>query len=187
VTGGSQGAAVFGEVVPAAVALLPEGLRRRLRIAQQARPENIEQARAAYAGTGVEVELQTFFRDMPDRLAGCHLAICRSGASTVAELTTAGRPALLVPYPHAIDDHQTANAASLADAGGAWLMPQPGFTAASLAERLAQLLAQPADLAAAAAASRAWGIPDAADRLADAVLDLIHGANGSTPLQGVAA
>lgn len=171
VTGGSQGARVFSEVVPAALARLPENLRGRIRLSQQARPEDLDAARDALARTGVAADVRDFFRDMPDRLARCHLAITRAGASTVAELTAAGRPVILVPYPHAADDHQTANAQAVADAGGAWLMPQPSFTPEALASRLEALLTMPATLTKAAAAARAWGAPDAAIRLADLVLD----------------
>ncbi len=169
VTGGSQGASVFSTILPAAVARLPEELRMRLGIVQQARPETMEQAREGYAGLGVQVELAPFFRDMPARLAACHLSICRSGASTVAELTVAGRPAILVPYPSAMDDHQTANARSVEQAGGAWVMPHPDFTAEALAARLTELMTAPETLAAAAKAAAGWAIPDAARRLADAV------------------
>ncbi len=171
VTGGSQGAAVFSTVIPNAVALLPEDLRQRLRIVQQARPETMADAHAIYDGIGADVELSPFFRDMPARLAACHLMICRSGASTVAELAAAGRPAILVPYPHATDDHQTANARALADAGGAWVLPQTALSPEALAARLTELLADPAGLARAAAAASAWAIPDAAARLATAVLE----------------
>lgn len=170
VVGGSQGARIFSEIVPEALALLPEALKRRIRIAQQCRPEDIEAAKAAFARAGIDAELSTFFRDVPDRLAACHLAICRSGASTVAELAAVGRPALLVPYPYAMDDHQTANAQAVADAGGAWLMPQTAFTARALADRLTALLDLPATLTKAAEAARARGATDAASRLADIVL-----------------
>ena len=170
VLGGSQGARIFSEIVPEALALLPDALKRRIRIAQQCRPEDIEAAKAAFARAGIDAELSTFFRDVPDRLAGCHLAICRSGASTVAELAAVGRPALLVPYPYAMDDHQTANAQAVADAGGAWLMPQTAFTARALADRLTALLDLPATLTKAAEAARARGATDAASRLADIVL-----------------
>jgi UDP-N-acetylglucosamine--N-acetylmuramyl-(pentapeptide) pyrophosphoryl-undecaprenol N-acetylglucosamine transferase len=170
VVGGSQGARIFSEIVPEALALLPDALKRRIRIAQQCRPEDIEAAKAAFARAGIDAELSTFFRDVPDRLAACHLAICRSGASTVAELAAVGRPALLVPYPYAMDDHQTANAQAVADAGGAWLMPQTAFTARALADRLTALLDLPATLTKAAEAAHARGATDAASRLADIVL-----------------
>ncbi|HSV30349.1 MAG TPA: glycosyltransferase, partial [Candidatus Omnitrophota bacterium] len=114
----------------------------------------------------------SFFADVPERMAGCHLAIARSGASTVAELTNLGRPAILVPYPHAIDDHQTANARAVDEAGGAWLMPQPAFTAEALASRLESLFTQPGTLARAADCARAASRPDAADRLADLAASL---------------
>lgn len=186
VTGGSQGARVFSEVVPAALALLPDALRRRIRLSQQARPEDLERARAALASAGIEAEVSSFFKDMPERLAACHLAITRAGASTIAELTAAGRPALLVPYPHAMDDHQTANAQALADAGGAWLLPQGSLTPAVLASRLEALLTMPASLITAAAAARAWGAPDAASRLADAVLEACGGNGAATPTREAA-
>lgn len=172
VMGGSQGARVLAEVVPAALARLPAELRGRLHLAQQCRPEDLEATRAAVAPIGLAaVELESFFRDVPDRLAACTLAVTRAGASTVAELTCIGRPAILVPYPHAMDDHQTANAHAVEQAGAAWLVPQPAFTADALAERLTTLFNGPATLAAAAAAARAWGMADAAERLADAVIE----------------
>ena len=175
VMGGSQGARVFSEVVPAALALLPEGLRARLVISQQCRPEDIEAARAVYETLGVgSFDLSSFFTDVPARLASAHLVICRAGASTMAELTAIGRPAILVPYPYATDDHQTANARSLAQAGGAWLMGQPDFTPEGLAARLQALLAQPADLSLAAAVSRGWCVVDAAARLAELVIEIVH-------------
>lgn len=180
VTGGSQGAAVFGEILPRAVAALPEDLRLRLGIVQQARTENLQAASDEYARLGVQATLAPFFKDLPERLARCHLMIGRSGASTVAELTVAGRPAILVPYPHATDDHQTANARAVAAAGGAWVMPQPEFTAETLAARLTALLTDPSTLAPAAAAAAAWGLPDAARRLADAVLGAAGLGNGRT-------
>ncbi|WP_337996125.1 undecaprenyldiphospho-muramoylpentapeptide beta-N-acetylglucosaminyltransferase [Oleispirillum naphthae] len=172
VIGGSQGATVLSQVVPAAMTALPAAMKARIRLSQQCRPADIEAARAAYADSGLAVELATFFDDVPQRLARAHLAIARAGASTVAEFTAAGRPAILVPYPHAIDDHQTANAQAIAEKGGAWLMPQDAFTAESLAARLETLFAQPRTLESAAACARAAGTPDAAARLADLVAAL---------------
>ncbi len=174
VIGGSQGATVLSQVVPAAFKALPEAIKARLSISQQCRPADIDQARAAYADSGIKVDLATFFDDVPDRLRRAHLAIARAGASTVAEFTAAGRPAILVPYPHAIDDHQTANAQAIAETGGAWLMPQDVFTAESLAARLESLFAQPRALAHAAACARAAGHPDAAAKLADLVISLLQ-------------
>jgi UDP-N-acetylglucosamine--N-acetylmuramyl-(pentapeptide) pyrophosphoryl-undecaprenol N-acetylglucosamine transferase len=181
VTGGSQGAAVFSEVVPAAVARLPEGLRRRLVVAQQARAETLDAARAAYDGLGVSAELSPFFSDMDARLAAAHLVVCRGGASTVAELAVAGRPAVLVPYPHAIADEQTANAEAFAAAGGGWAVPQPAFTADALAARIETLAAAPARLAEAAARAHAFGLPDAAERLADEALGAAGLSGGAAP------
>jgi UDP-N-acetylglucosamine--N-acetylmuramyl-(pentapeptide) pyrophosphoryl-undecaprenol N-acetylglucosamine transferase len=169
VLGGSLGARVFSDVVPAAVALLPQLLRARLDVVQQCRPEDLDRVRAAYAAHGVAAELAAFFPDVAPRLAAAHLVIARAGASTVAELAVAGRPSVLVPLPGAIDDHQSANARALAQAGGARVVPQPHFTAASLAELLNQLLSAPELLAEAAAGARSQARPDAALRLADAV------------------
>jgi UDP-N-acetylglucosamine--N-acetylmuramyl-(pentapeptide) pyrophosphoryl-undecaprenol N-acetylglucosamine transferase len=177
VTGGSQGARVFSEVVPAAVAALPAEQRARLAIVQQCRPEDIEAARGAYQTAGVAAELATFFEDLPARLAQASLVICRAGASTVAELTVIGRPAVLVPYPYATDDHQRANAAALVAAGAGWLISNAEFRPAALTARLAALGADPAPLAAAAAAARSLGRPDAAERLADLVVRMAP-ANG---------
>ena len=170
IVGGSQGASIFSEVVPAAIGLLPDYLRRRLVIAQQARPADIEDARLRYARLQQKIDLQPFFADMPQRLATAHLVIGRAGASTVAELTAAGRAAILVPYPNATDDHQTHNADAVASRGGAWLMPQTAFTPEALAARLENLLTLPARLIEAAEHARQWGRIDAADRLADLVL-----------------
>jgi UDP-N-acetylglucosamine--N-acetylmuramyl-(pentapeptide) pyrophosphoryl-undecaprenol N-acetylglucosamine transferase len=174
VLGGSLGARVFSDVVPAALAALPPGVRARLSVVQQCRAEDLDRVRAAYEGTGIAAELSPFFADVAEKLATTHLVIARAGASTVAELAVAGRPAILVPLPGAIDDHQSANARALADAGGGWVMAQPGFTAATLAGRLEQLFADPAALAAAAAAARTQARADAADRLADLVEALMR-------------
>jgi UDP-N-acetylglucosamine--N-acetylmuramyl-(pentapeptide) pyrophosphoryl-undecaprenol N-acetylglucosamine transferase len=174
VLGGSLGARVFADVVPASVAALPERLRVRLLVAQQCRPEDLNRTRAAYAAAGVPAELSPFFPDVAGRLATAHLVIARAGASTVAELACAGRPAILVPLPHAIDDHQRANASALEEAGAAFLVPQPEFTAEALAARLASLLPDTAGLARAAASAARLGQPQAAARLADHVLALIN-------------
>lgn len=172
VLGGSQGARVFTDILPQAFRGLPAGLERRLRIAQQVRPEDQGRAEAAYAGSGLDVTLRTFFEDVPERLARCHLLIARAGSSTVAEATVAGRPSLLVPYPYAADDHQRANAEAVADAGAGWILPQEDFTPEHLVDYLGVLLTDPDQLAAAAAAARACALPRAAEKLADAVLDL---------------
>lgn len=177
VVGGSQGAHAFSTVVPEAIALLPAPLRARLRVTQQCREYTLAETRAAYQSLGVAAELATFFTDMPERLARAQLLICRAGASTVAEITAAGRPAVLAPYPFATDNHQGLNAQVLVDAGGGWLMPNASFTAEAVAQRLAALFANPRSLAAAARASRALGEPHAAKRLADLVVGLAP-ANG---------
>ncbi len=173
VLGGSQGARVLSEIVPAALERLPEAMRARLVVNQQCRSEDLEMASDTYIAAGIKAELATFFHDVPERLAAAHLVVSRSGASTVAELTAIGRPSILVPYPFAIDDHQTANAHAIAEAGAGWLMPQTAFTPEALASRIELLLALPESLDKAAAGARAAGIPDAAKRLADMVGDLV--------------
>jgi UDP-N-acetylglucosamine--N-acetylmuramyl-(pentapeptide) pyrophosphoryl-undecaprenol N-acetylglucosamine transferase len=168
VLGGSLGARVLSDVVPAALAALPARLRARLSVMQQCRAEDLDRVRAAYADAAIAVELSTFFADVAGLLAGAHLVIARAGASTVAELAVVGRPAILVPLPGAIDDHQTANARALEEAGGGWIMPQPGFTPAALTERLLALLATDT-LADAAVRAATLGRPQAATMLADLV------------------
>lgn len=174
ILGGSLGARVLSDVAPAALTLLPEALRSRISVTQQCRREDIDRVRAAYAQSGIVADLAPFFSDVAASLLAAHLVIARAGASTVAELAVAGRPAILVPLPGAIDDHQTANAGALADAGGAWIMPQPVFTARALAESLVALLNDPAALAGAATGARSQARPDAAARLADMVESLMH-------------
>lgn len=169
VMGGSLGAHVFSEVVPAALGLLPETLRRRIVLTQQCRAEDLARAKSAFAGLGIEAELSPFFRDVPERMAAAHLVIGRAGGSTVAELSVVGRPAILVPFPHGHAGEQTANAEALAEAGGAWLIPEQAFTPEALAVRLETLFAMPATLAKSAAAARALGKITAADSLADCV------------------
>ncbi|WP_439573299.1 undecaprenyldiphospho-muramoylpentapeptide beta-N-acetylglucosaminyltransferase [Phreatobacter sp.] len=170
VFGGSQGARVMSEIVPPAVERIAPGLRARLAIVQQAREEDRAAVEAAYAGLGVAAEVAPFFVDLPARLAAAHLVIARSGASTVAELSVIGRPSILVPLPHALDQDQLMNAATLASAMAATVVRQADFTPDWLAGDLSRLLADPAPLAAAAAAARAQGHADAADRLADLVV-----------------
>ena len=172
VFGGSQGARVFSEIVPAAVTRLPQALKHRLRIVQQCRPEDIEIVRAIYANAEVRAELQPFFQDLPQRMAEAHLVIGRSGAGTVAELMAIGRPAILVPLPHALDDNQTPNAEILSRAGAGWTLPQRDLTPNALAHMLTEIFGAPADLAARAAAAHALAMPDAAEKLADLVENL---------------
>lgn len=173
VTGGSQGATVFSQVVPEAIALLPASLRARVRLDQQCREADLESARARYAELSVNADLATFFVDVPARLAASHLVIARSGASTVSELAVAGRPAILVPYPQAMDNHQYHNATALEDVGGGWVISQDGFTPQALAARLESFLNTPELLTKAAANARGLGAPDAAEKLADLVSEVI--------------
>ncbi|MBV8060143.1 MAG: undecaprenyldiphospho-muramoylpentapeptide beta-N-acetylglucosaminyltransferase [Alphaproteobacteria bacterium] len=173
VLGGSLGARIFSSAVPHALALLPEPMRRRIIVSQQCRKENIEEARAAYAAAGIHADLATFFNDVPDRMAAAHLFVGRSGGSTVAELTAVGRPAIFVPFPHGHAGEQTANAEAVAEAGGAWLIPEHALTPETLAVRIESLMQMPETLNKAAMASRAWGTISAADNLADCVLEAI--------------
>ncbi|PRD45193.1 undecaprenyldiphospho-muramoylpentapeptide beta-N-acetylglucosaminyltransferase [Phyllobacterium phragmitis] len=167
VFGGSQGARFSSDVVPEAIACLPEALRSRLHITQQARPEDEERVRDRYAGLGVEAEVAPFFSDLPARMAASHLVIARSGASTVLELSVIGRPAILVPLPHALDDDQGHNAQLLVNVGGAFLRRQPEITAESLAGDIAVLFKNDGQLAAMAKAAQSAGRPDATRLLAD--------------------
>lgn len=169
VFGGSQGARALSEIVPAAVAQLPDGLKVRLSVTQQCRPEDLEAVRAAYAVSGVKAELASFFNDLPKRIAATHLVISRSGASTISELAVIGRPAILVPYPYASDDHQTANAKVFTDAGAAWSFQQRDLSAENLAGRIVEIFAAPDKLVAAAAAAAKLGRPNAASELANLV------------------
>jgi UDP-N-acetylglucosamine--N-acetylmuramyl-(pentapeptide) pyrophosphoryl-undecaprenol N-acetylglucosamine transferase len=169
--GGSQGARVMSVTVPPAIAALDADLRSRLKIVQQSRPEDLDNANELYRRAGVKAELSPFFRDLPQRMADAHLVIARSGASTVAELCVIGRPSLLVPLPHSLDNDQLENARALEAAGGGTLVVQSEFTPASLTRLLTDLLAKPQTLSAQAHAASAYARPDAAARLADLVLE----------------
>jgi UDP-N-acetylglucosamine--N-acetylmuramyl-(pentapeptide) pyrophosphoryl-undecaprenol N-acetylglucosamine transferase len=169
VTGGSQGATVLSEVVPEGLGLLPEHFRRRLQVTQQCRAEDIEEVRARYLALGIPAELATYIPDMPEKIAWTHLVIARAGASTIAELTVAGRPAILIPLPIATDDHQTFNAREMAKAGGARTIAQKNFTPVELAKQMQKLGLEPAALTNAAARARAVGRPNAASDLANLV------------------
>ena len=169
VFGGSQGAHVFSKLIPAAIGLFPEESRWRVAVVQQVRAEDDRATREAFAKIGVEAEIQPFFSDMAERLAHAHLVICRAGASTIAELAVIGRPAILVPYPHALDHDQAENARVLSDAGGGWLVPEAELTPTVLARRLGDLIEDPDELAVAAEAAHAEGRVDAAEQLADLV------------------
>jgi UDP-N-acetylglucosamine--N-acetylmuramyl-(pentapeptide) pyrophosphoryl-undecaprenol N-acetylglucosamine transferase len=187
ILGGSQGAHVLSEVVPPALAVLPTRLREVLRISQQVRSEDFAAVASAYRRNGITAELNVFFDDVPARLARAHLAICRAGASTVAELAATGRPAVLIPYPYATDDHQTANARAFAAAGGGWVMPQSSVTPDLLASQLERLLADRAVLSAAAQRAGSFGRRDATERLARLALDLEPPAGSRAELPECAA
>ena len=172
VFGGSQGARYFSDSVPPALAMLPPDLRARLHVVQQAREEDIERTRSAYALSGISSEIAAFFRDLPRIMSDSHLVIARAGASSVAELAVIGRPSILVPLPHALDNDQLRNATTLAESGGAWCIEQKNLDAERLASEIGRLASGPAELSRAAAAAKAQGRPDAVARLADLVLGL---------------
>jgi UDP-N-acetylglucosamine--N-acetylmuramyl-(pentapeptide) pyrophosphoryl-undecaprenol N-acetylglucosamine transferase len=169
VTGGSQGARLLSEAVPAAVALLAEPIRQKLKLEQQTRPESLEAARAVYADAGVEAQVAPFFRDMASRLKAAHLVIGRAGASTVCELAVAALPSVLIPLRIAMDDHQRFNARLLAEAGAAEVLNEDDVTVDALANLLQALLSDPKRLSAMSKAAGSVARPDAAERLADLV------------------
>jgi UDP-N-acetylglucosamine--N-acetylmuramyl-(pentapeptide) pyrophosphoryl-undecaprenol N-acetylglucosamine transferase len=170
VFGGSQGARIMADIVPPAIELLPVALRANLLITQQARTEDLARVREIYGRLGAKAEVAPFFADLPARIAASHLVISRSGASTVAELAAIGRPAILVPLPHALDQDQLANASVLEKAGGAIRIDQATFTPDKLASEIARIAVAPDTLSAMAARARSAGALDAADRLAALVL-----------------
>jgi UDP-N-acetylglucosamine--N-acetylmuramyl-(pentapeptide) pyrophosphoryl-undecaprenol N-acetylglucosamine transferase len=173
VFGGSQGARFFSDVLPPALSLLPGELRAGLFVVQQCREEDLARVEAAYQAVGVRAHLATFFANLPEEMAKAHLVIGRAGASTIAELTVMGRPSILVPLPHSIDNDQLQNATRLAESGGAWCIEQKELTPERLANALGRLLGSPHQLAEAAAAAKRQGRPDAVARLADLVEELV--------------
>ena len=173
VTGGSQGASILSQVVPDGLALLPVHFRRRLQVTHQARVEDIETVRAKYLAHGIPAEIATYLPDLPEHLAWSHIVIARAGASTISELTAAGRPAILVPLPSATDDHQTANAREITLAGGARTINQRAFNAPELAKQIQKLGLDPIALENAASRAKSCGRPNAARDLADLV-ESIH-------------
>jgi UDP-N-acetylglucosamine--N-acetylmuramyl-(pentapeptide) pyrophosphoryl-undecaprenol N-acetylglucosamine transferase len=175
ITGGSQGARVMADVAPAAIALLSEADRARLSVMQQARGEDKARVAEACAQMDFPIEIAEFFPDLPARIAAAHLVIGRAGASTVSELAVIGRPSVLVPFPHALDQDQAANAAALAASGGAQVVMQAEFTPERLAGLLRKALADPAALVASAQAAKAAGVADAAERLAKLVAEAARG------------
>ena len=174
VFGGSQGAQFFSKALPAAIERLPEPLRQRLHLTQQARPEDLDGVRSAVAKLSLSGEISPFFTDMAERIGAAHLVICRSGASTVSEVAVIGRPSILVPYPYALDHDQAANAAALAANGGAQVIAQAELSPDRLASILSQAMEDPEGLAERAARARATGRPDAA-RLLAAMVEAIAG------------
>ena len=197
ITGGSQGARVLSEVVPDGLSMLPPALRQQLQVTQQCRPEDLDAVRERYRTHGIPAELATYFEDMAARLADAHLFIGRAGASTIAELTAVGRPAILIPLPIATDDHQAANARELAKSGGARMIRQEKFTAVELATQIQAMAQHPGSLGNAAHAAWNCGYPNAAANLADLVesfggaelMDVIRvgGNNARGSSQGVPA
>ncbi|MBU2583280.1 MAG: undecaprenyldiphospho-muramoylpentapeptide beta-N-acetylglucosaminyltransferase [Alphaproteobacteria bacterium] len=170
--GGSQGARYFSDTLPPAMAKLPHSLRQRLRVVQQAREEDVERVQQAYAALGISAEVAPFFANLPEIMADSHLVIGRAGASTVSELTVIGRPSILVPLPHAVDNDQLNNALTLAKSGGAWCIEQKDLDVDRLAVELERLIGDPKLLLNAAHAARSQGRPDAVKRLADLVGEL---------------
>jgi UDP-N-acetylglucosamine--N-acetylmuramyl-(pentapeptide) pyrophosphoryl-undecaprenol N-acetylglucosamine transferase len=167
VFGGSQGAKAISDIVPAAIALVPEAVRHRLVVVQQCRGEDLDRVAEVYRKAKVNVELAAFFTDLPERIANAHLVIGRSGASTVAELTVLGRPSILVPLPGSIDADQKNNALVVEAAGGGWVAEQATLSPQTLASRLTDLLTSPDILTRAAEAARSLGQPRAVEKLAD--------------------
>lgn len=165
--GGSQGARAFADIVPAAIAGLPQELRSLLRVTQQCRPEDLDRVAEAYRVAKINVELAAFFDDLPERMARSHLVISRSGASTIAELCVVGRPAILVPLPGSIDADQRNNAAVVDAVGGGWILEQATLSPLSLGTRLTSLLSEPEALPRAAAAAKTLGQPLAVEKLAE--------------------
>src|SRR4051812_11944187 len=200
ITGGSQGATILSQVVPEGLGLLDPSLRQRLQVVQQCRPDDIERVRAQYAELGIPAELMTYIENMAAKLGDAHLFIGRAGASTIAELTAAGRPAILIPFPAATDDHQTANAREMTKAGGARTIQQTSFTPEVLARQIEAMAADPVALNNAAARAMSVGRPHAARDLADVVERVGNGAapvavgavlsprvNGAAPVGGMPA
>lgn len=169
VTGGSQGANIFSEVVPKAISLLSPEHREKVRIEQQCRKEDIKAVNSKYKEMGINAELQEFFSDLPIRVASAHIIIARAGASTLSEIAVAGRPAIMVPLPNSKDNHQMVNANSFEDQGLGWVMPQESFTAESLSQKLETFFTLKNLLKETAEKSKSAGISDADKKLADIV------------------
>jgi UDP-N-acetylglucosamine--N-acetylmuramyl-(pentapeptide) pyrophosphoryl-undecaprenol N-acetylglucosamine transferase len=178
VIGGSQGAHALSALVPDAIAALPGEIRARVTVSQQARAEDLDAVKAAYAQHAIPAEVETFFTDVPERMSAAQLVVSRAGASSVADISVIGRPAILIPYPHATEDHQSANARMLGDAGAATVFPEATLDAATLSAEIAAILGDPARAATMAAAARAAGKPDATEALVDLVEELADNQKG---------
>jgi UDP-N-acetylglucosamine--N-acetylmuramyl-(pentapeptide) pyrophosphoryl-undecaprenol N-acetylglucosamine transferase len=170
VLGGSLGAKIFSTLIPQAFALLPLALRHRITLTMQCREAEMDAANEVLRGLQMVSVLASFFNDVAEKMNASHLMIARAGASTVAEVAVAGLPAIFIPLPNAIDDHQRANADALAELGAAWRLDQAGLTPQMLATRIETLLMNPTLLVNAAAAAARAGRPNAAEKLADLVL-----------------
>lgn len=175
VFGGSQGASFFSRIFPEVLLQLPEELKKKLVLTQQARPEDIDYVRSIYKGQPfVSVTVESFFDNMPELLAKSNLVVSRGGASTITELEVVGRPAMIVPLPTAADDHQTENAAQFCDSGAGWLIPEKGFNSLRVAERLAELMSNPKELTVAAEQAYNRAMPKAAEMVVDEVSKIIQ-------------
>lgn len=172
VIGGSQGARILSDAVPAAIAALPDAIRRFVRVSHQARPEDMERVQSSYAQSGIKADVQPFFTDIPERMAEAQLVISRSGASSVADISVIGRPAILIPFAAATADHQTANARGLSDAGAAILMPESQVSPESLSAQIELILSNAQGAAQMAAVALSCGLPDATERLVTLVEEL---------------
>jgi UDP-N-acetylglucosamine--N-acetylmuramyl-(pentapeptide) pyrophosphoryl-undecaprenol N-acetylglucosamine transferase len=180
VIGGSQGARILSDVVPGAVALLPDAVLQHLRVSHQARPEDLEAVRERYASAGVVAQVETFFDDVPARLAECQLVISRAGASSIADITVIGRPAIFIPLAIAIRDEQTANARGLVEAGGAEMITEEELTALGLARRINAILTDAQAANRMAASAKAYGKPEATESLVLLVEELALGKEADT-------
>ncbi|MEQ3625183.1 MAG: UDP-N-acetylglucosamine--N-acetylmuramyl-(pentapeptide) pyrophosphoryl-undecaprenol N-acetylglucosamine transferase [Celeribacter sp.] len=180
VIGGSQGARILSDIVPEALALVPETLRRNIRVAHQARDEDMERVAQTYADAGMDAEVRPFFQDIPRRLSEAQLVISRAGASSVADISVIGRPSILIPLAAAIRDEQTANAQGLARADAAVLIPESQLTRESLAQQVAAVLGSPEGAEQMARAALTQGRPDATERLVELVEGLANAPGAAT-------
>jgi UDP-N-acetylglucosamine--N-acetylmuramyl-(pentapeptide) pyrophosphoryl-undecaprenol N-acetylglucosamine transferase len=172
VMGGSQGARILSDVVPAAVAALPEKIRRNLRVSHQARAEDLDRVTAFYSDHGIEAEVQTFFHDIPTRMTEAQLVISRAGASSIADITVVGRPSILIPFAAAAGDHQTANARGLVEVGASVLIQEKALDVATLSTQMNAVLGDPGAALQMSRAATSAGVPDATDRLVSLVENL---------------